>query len=385
MASQAKNWQTSLQNWLQEHSKTTPDHLQLLREEFVLHFPLQYLKDITLDRYAVGKPDSFCYWLEFKTKELGSISGGSAAKFGVWWSKSEVRWRWNSVYHNEEDALAHIKEGLLALVDATRAKQFDALDKIGIALLGPNRYSLRSKPLYLYFPKYFLPISNPEHLKYFLKQFGQTPKGELTALNRQLLIFLQSLSEFNGFDTRQMMMFLYESIPPRKIDMVPIEVQQPKQFEPATAPISNRTGVFISYSHDDKDDLERLLVHLKGAKLNSMVGWWDDTQIKPGENWNDAIKKAIAAARVAILLVSADYLASEFILKNELPTLLTAAEEEGVTILPVILGPCIFQYTDLARFQSVNDPAIPLSKMNKHEKDEVWNKVVKTILNSENT
>jgi hypothetical protein len=127
-----------------------------------------------------------------------------------------------------------------------------------------------------------------------------------------------------------------------------------------------------------------LLVHLKAAKLNSMVDWWDDTQIKPGERWYDEIKKAIASARVVILLVSVDYLASEFLFNNELPALLTASEEEGVTILPVILGPCLFHHTALARFRSVNDPAIPLSKMTKHEKDEVWTTVVETILNPEN-
>jgi hypothetical protein len=148
---------------------------------------------------------------------------------------------------------------------------------------------------------------------------------------------------------------------------------------------NNRTEVFISYIRNDQDDLNRLLVHLKAAKLNNMVKYWDDTQIKPGELWSDAIKKAIASAHVAILLVSVDYLASEYILENELPPLLTASEEEGVTILPVILGPCFFQRTDLARFQPVNDPSIPLSKMNQHEKDEVWNKVIKAILHSDNS
>lgn len=97
MITQAKDWQTALQTWLQTHPKTIPDHLRQLREDFVQHFPIENLEDMTLDQYAVGKPDSFCYWLEFKTKELGSISGGSAAKFGVWWSKSEERWRWNSM------------------------------------------------------------------------------------------------------------------------------------------------------------------------------------------------------------------------------------------------------------------------------------------------
>jgi 5-methylcytosine-specific restriction enzyme B len=91
MSIQAPNWQTELQTWLQQHPKTIPNHLRQLREEFVLRFPIETLKNMTLEQYAVGKPDSFCYWLEFKTRELGSIGGGSSAKFGVWWSKSEGR------------------------------------------------------------------------------------------------------------------------------------------------------------------------------------------------------------------------------------------------------------------------------------------------------
>jgi hypothetical protein len=390
MDTQTHGWQLVLSTWLQEHPKTIPEHLRQLREDFVLHFPIEDLKDLDLEHYVVGKPDSFCYWLEFKTKELGSISGGSAAKFGVWWSKSEDCWRWNSVYKDENDALDHLKKGLLALIDATKAKQFDDLDKIGKELLGPNRYSLRSKPLYLYFPEYFLPIANPEHLKHFLSQFGKTPKGDAIALNLQLLNLLRSLPQFENFDTYQMMVFLYENMPPKKVGVLPSEIphtdgQLPEKSDVSIPPISNRAGVFVSYSHDNKHDLDRLLVHLKSAKLNdNTVKYWDDTQIKPGEMWHDAIKKAIASARVAILLISVDYLASEFILRNELPSLLMASEEEGMTILPVILGPCIFQYTNLARFQAVNNPSHPLSKMNLDEKDEVWNKVVKTILNSDN-
>ncbi len=390
MDTQAKSWQTALQSWLQEHPRTIPDHLRQLREEFVLHFPIASLKNIDLEHYAVGKPDSFCYWLEVKTKALGSISGGSAAKFGVWWSKSEDRWRWNSLYQDQEDALAHIKKGLLALIDATRTRHFDDLDKIGRELLGPNRYSLRSKPLYLYFPECFLPISNAEHLKYFLRRFEKVPQDDIIALNRQLLAHLRSLPQFEDFDTFQMMVFLYETMPPKRISALPVdtqrfEEQQSKQSDLVAPPMSNRAGVFVSYCHADKDDLNRLLVHLKAAKLNNRVEYWADTQIKPGEMWNDAIKNAIASVRVAVLLVSVDYLASEFILKSELPPLLAASEEEGITILPVILGPCFFQHTDLARFQSVNNPSVPLSKMNKHEKDEVWNKVVETILNADNS
>ncbi|GER89806.1 hypothetical protein KDW_39680 [Dictyobacter vulcani] len=378
--------------WLQQHPKTIPPQLQMLREDFVQRFPSESLKNITLDQYVMGKPDSFCYWLEFKTKALGSISGGTSAKFGVWWSKSENRWRWNSSYGDEEIALASMKAGILALINATNAQQFEALDAIGNKILGGRRYSLRAKPLYLYFPEYFLPIANPEHLRYFLRQFGEKPKGDLMALNRQLLTFLRLHAQFEGFDTFQMMVYLYENHPPKKEIVSHQEIQYPdispeEQPDLTEPPGSNRTKVFISYSHENRDDLERLRIHLKAAQLHKWVEveWWDDTQINPGQDWYDAIKKAIVTTRVAVLLISVDYLASDFILDNELSPLLAASEEEGVTILPVILGPCLFRLTNLARFQAVNNPSNPLSKVNKHEKDEVWTRVIETIVNSDNS
>src|SRR5258708_337300 len=78
MQTQTKDWRLTLQTWLQHHPKTMPDHLRQLRENFVQHFPPEDLKEMTLDQYAIGKPDSFCYWLEFKTKELVQPSGNTA-------------------------------------------------------------------------------------------------------------------------------------------------------------------------------------------------------------------------------------------------------------------------------------------------------------------
>jgi hypothetical protein len=85
------------------------------------------------------------------------------------------------------------------------------------------------------------------------------------------------------------------------------------------------------------------------------------------------INKALAAAKVAILLVSTDFLASDFIRTNELPPLLKAAENEGATILPVILKPCRFSKNkNLAEYQTVNDPETePLSKLSEDEQDEI--------------
>ena len=79
------------------------------------------------------------------------------------------------------------------------------------------------------------------------------------ALNRHLLAFLQSQSEFKGFDTFQMMIFLYENMSPKKGEIAPPEVEQPSLPDSVAPPVSNRSNVFISYSHENKEELARSL------------------------------------------------------------------------------------------------------------------------------
>ena len=86
-------------------------------------------------------------------------------------------------------------------------------------------------------------------------------------------------------------------------------------------------SVFISYAHRDKSWLERLQVHLK--PLGDLARPWDDTKIRPGDRWPAEIDAAIDEAKVVILLVSADFLASDFIRRKELPDLLKEGRVEG--------------------------------------------------------
>jgi hypothetical protein len=140
-----------------------------------------------------------------------------------------------------------------------------------------------------------------------------------------------------------------------------------------------RKGVFISYSHADAEWLERLQKHLKPLQREG-VEVWDDTRLKAGEQWREEIREALAAAKVAVLLISADFLASDFIVTDELPPLLKAAEEDGATILPVIISPCRFTRMDsLSRFQAVNDPAKPLVQMRRANREKVLDDVARAV------
>lgn len=140
--------------------------------------------------------------------------------------------------------------------------------------------------------------------------------------------------------------------------------------------------VFISYSHEDASYLRRLLVHLRPFEKNGFIDLWVDTKIKVGEKWKERINLALDKSALAILLISADFLASDFIVDNELPPLLKATEEKGKLILPVVLKPCRFtRDQNLSIFQAINDPKIPLSRMDENDREEVYVKIADYIDN----
>ncbi len=158
--------------------------------------------------------------------------------------------------------------------------------------------------------------------------------------------------------------------------------------------------VFISYAHEDNESsdpskqwLNRLLQHLQPLVFQKQVRAWSDTAIKPGERWQEAISQQLEKAKVAVLLVSPAFLASEFIRNSELPVLLKKAEERGLTVLPIILRRSLFtsttfKYPDplngpeelsLKIFQAANSPDKPLNAMQEHEQDEVLVSIAQRI------
>ncbi|WP_298610067.1 SUMF1/EgtB/PvdO family nonheme iron enzyme [uncultured Thiothrix sp.] len=136
--------------------------------------------------------------------------------------------------------------------------------------------------------------------------------------------------------------------------------------------LSLMTDIFISYSHKDepwKDALER---HLKVLELHGEFAIWDDRQIEMGSNWLPAIETALEKARVALLLVSSDFLTSEFIKRKEIPRFLQRREAEGLQIIPVMVKPCLWQAVPwLEAIQGATKDNRPLSQyaLGSHESE----------------
>jgi replicative DNA helicase len=140
-----------------------------------------------------------------------------------------------------------------------------------------------------------------------------------------------------------------------------------------------RTTVFVCYSHNDSQYLKQLQVHLKPLERTGKLEVWDDTRIAVGTLWRDEIRNSINAAQAAVLLISADFLASAFITDNELPPLLAAARERGLTIIPIHIAPSLYKETELAQFQAAMNPEKPIINMKKSERELLWSKVATEI------
>jgi tetratricopeptide (TPR) repeat protein len=101
--------------------------------------------------------------------------------------------------------------------------------------------------------------------------------------------------------------------------------------------------VFISYSHQDETWKDQLVRQLKVLELEGAFEVWDDRKIAAGDGWRSEIETAMARARAAVLLISADFLISEFIRGTEVPQLLQRRAKDGLRVIPLIVRPCPWQ------------------------------------------
>jgi TIR domain len=140
----------------------------------------------------------------------------------------------------------------------------------------------------------------------------------------------------------------------------------PKVSSPSVAvkATTSRHSVFISYARNDRVWLDRLRTHLVPLERHGKVEIWHDGKIESGALWQSEIEEALAKASVAILLVSANFMASAFIYDHELPPILERNQAHGICVLPVFIGHCYYQRDPvLSRFNAFNDPKLPISAM----------------------
>jgi hypothetical protein len=109
--------------------------------------------------------------------------------------------------------------------------------------------------------------------------------------------------------------------------------------------------IFFSYSHDDKSLRDALDKHLTPLRRADRARTWYDGEIGAGQNWEETIRKNLRSADIILLLISADFINSEFIWDKELQPALERHDRGECRVIPVLLRPCLWQDLPFARLQ----------------------------------
>ncbi|MDJ0717276.1 MAG: tetratricopeptide repeat protein, partial [Prochloraceae cyanobacterium] len=110
--------------------------------------------------------------------------------------------------------------------------------------------------------------------------------------------------------------------------------------------------LFISYSHRDETLRQQLDKHLAPLKGQKVIEAWHDRQIQAGMNWADEIDDNLNQADIILLLVSPDFVASDYCSNIELKRAMKRHENGEAIVVPVILEPCDWSWLPFSKFQA---------------------------------
>jgi hypothetical protein len=147
---------------------------------------------------------------------------------------------------------------------------------------------------------------------------------------------------------------------------------------------STRKNGFLCYAHrggksPSREYVEKLRLHLNSVQPQHEHQAWCDQDLKGGECWPTEIRNALDGAAYAVLFVNVEFLNSEFITEVELPSLLDAAQREGLLLLPLLVGDCLLPDW-LARIQFQNLEEGPLDSMRSPRRNRILRRFLSTKL-----
>lgn len=186
-------------------------------DKFLEDFSQEKLKDLIVDKYVVGKGDStFCHRIEWTLKDLGSIRGSNATKYGIYYgrtkSDSTAKYRPTRKFGGDEViAFENVKTALISLIsDATRLQAYKEI---------PSNLSnlFKNKIIFVYNKKVMIPIFNKEHLDFYIDVLDIKCGKSFEAEQKALIEYKNKLAP-KKWDNRKFMAFLYNKIWPHRFE-----------------------------------------------------------------------------------------------------------------------------------------------------------------------
>lgn len=154
----------------------------------------------------------------------------------------------------------------------------------------------------------------------------------------------------------------------------PTPAQQP---HPSSAPLQTPAKVFYSYSHKDEDLRDKLDTHLKILHRQNIISGWHDRAIPAGTQWEDQINDNLESADIILLLVSADFINSDYCWGKELTRAMERHHANEARVIPIILRPVDWTGASFSKLQALPKGATPVASW--PNQDEAFAEIVSSI------
>src|SRR5712692_8588299 len=101
--------------------------------------------------------------------------------------------------------------------------------------------------------------------------------------------------------------------------------------------MTSTINIFCCYAREDQPLLEKLKTHLMPLQWAGLITIWSDTNINAGAQWEEEINKHLDTAHIILLLISSDFMASEYCYSKEMTRAMERHERGEAHVVPVIL------------------------------------------------
>jgi hypothetical protein len=142
------------------------------------------------------------------------------------------------------------------------------------------------------------------------------------------------------------------------------EVESPE----ASSPMDNPLPLFMCYAHANERTVRQLIPSLKVLARRGYIAPWRDTDLVPGEDWDETIRNRLAKAQIILFMVSRDFLASKYITEQERPLAITLMKEKKAVVIPVLLSACSWREEDFAKLEKLPRKDDPVTSFNPRER-----------------
>jgi len=124
----------------------------------------------------------------------------------------------------------------------------------------------------------------------------------------------------------------------------------------------NALNIFFCYAHEDEIFLDQLHRHLTPLQRQGFITLWYDREISAGADWAKEIDERLNTAQIIILLISPDFMSSEYCSKVQMKRALERHKQEETYIVPVLLRSCLWESTSLAQFNILPKDHVPITE-----------------------